>query len=172
MTGMVRMDGGCVCVSVVKSLNPSLQEHVRGDSISAVTTPSSTGQQSQRAHGQASPDLQLCQSGGGGVKRRRASRASVRAGLNLRVIVPSASSGCLLGTPSFTRTLTRRWHAEHAAPRLACRASLNFLHVFSVLLVPLSHGDPPALLDSCTSSRNNKHTSSTRGETVSVCDWV
>lgn len=80
------------------------------------------------------------------------------------MVYPSASSGCLLGTPSFTRTHTRRWHAEHAAPRQACRASLNFLHVFPVFLVPLSHGDPPALLDPCTSSRNNKHTSSTRGD--------
>lgn len=116
MAGMVRMDDGCVCVSVVKSLNPSLQEHVRGDSISAVTTPSSAGQQSQLAHGQVSPDSQLCQSGGGGVKRRRASRASVRAGLNLRVIVPSASSGCLLGTPSFTRTHTHDVGMQNMQP--------------------------------------------------------
>lgn len=57
--------------------HPSLQEHAQSDSVRAATAPSSAGQQTQRAHGQASPDVHGCQSGGGGVLRRRASRASV-----------------------------------------------------------------------------------------------
>lgn len=45
------------------------------------------------------------------------------------------------------RAHTRRRHAEHAAPRQACRASLDYLRRLSVFLVPLSHGMSPALLD-------------------------
>lgn len=52
-------------------------------------------------------------------------------------MLSSASSGCLLGTPSCANT--RRRHAQHAAPRQACRASLCDL-TSSASLVPLSHG--------------------------------
>lgn len=55
-----------------------------------------------------------------------------------------------------THTHTRRRHAEHAAPRLACRASLNCLHVVG-LPRALVTWRPSRRVGSCTSSRNNKH---------------
>lgn len=107
--------------------------------------------------------FQVCQSGGGGVKRRRASRASVRAGLNLRGIPFS-----LIRLPAWDTLLHTHTHTTLAcrtcSPTPGLQSLTQVLTRFSVFLVPLSHGDPPALLDSCTSSRNNKHTSSTRGD--------
>ena len=135
---------------VVKSLHPSLQEHARGDSVWAVTGPSSTGQQTQRAHvtsRYANPAAEAC-------------RGGALAGLvSSWTELTCYSLFNLIQLPAWD---TRRRPAEHAAPRQACRASLNCLHV-SGLPRALVTRRPSRPVGSCTSSRNNnKHTSSTR----------